>query len=304
MKITLPNHFLSIAIGLSLVALTGHVQAQAPAHYVPGAEGLMGASVPGPGFYVRDYNLFYLSSELNDRDGSKVKDMKFNAFAYAQVPRLIWVTDRKVLGAYLGTSILYPFTYQHLSVNTPGGKFDKSTFGDGDFMADLNLTWHPGPFDIVFADGFCAPTGDSAAPPTVRVGQGFWTNMVTAGIAWNSDPQRTWNVSALSRFETNNTDRDTHVTIGDVYTLEWGISRKVVKTLDAGVCGYCQTKVTKDSGPVGTPPDRDNTAAVGPELLMAFPKEEAVVSLRYEYEFIADNRAQGHVITLTVTKKF
>jgi hypothetical protein len=28
------------------------------------------------------------------------------------------------------------------------------------------------------------------------------------------------------------------------------------------------------------------------------------VSLRYDYEFLADNRAQGHTVALTLTKRF
>ena len=44
-----------------LLALPNLVQAQPTAHYVPGAEGIKAASLPPPGFYVRDYNSFYYS---------------------------------------------------------------------------------------------------------------------------------------------------------------------------------------------------------------------------------------------------
>jgi hypothetical protein len=35
-----------------------------------------------------------------------------------------------------------------------------------------------------------------------------------------------------------------------------------------------------------------------------FPKQMLFISLRYNYEFMAENRAQGNAITLTLTKRF
>jgi hypothetical protein len=45
-------------------------------------------------------------------------------------------------------------------------------------------------------------------------------------------------------------------------------------------------------------------AAVGPEVSVAFPKQMFFASLRYNYEFMAENRAQGNAITLILTKRF
>jgi hypothetical protein len=45
-------------------------------------------------------------------------------------------------------------------------------------------------------------------------------------------------------------------------------------------------------------------AAVGPEVSVMFPKQMFFVSVRYNYEFMAESRAQGNAITLTLTKRF
>ena len=45
-------------------------------------------------------------------------------------------------------------------------------------------------------------------------------------------------------------------------------------------------------------------AAVGPEVSFMFPKQMFFVSLRYNYEFMAENRSQGNAIELTLTKRF
>jgi hypothetical protein len=77
------------------------------------------------------------------------------------------------------------------------------------------------------------------------------------------------------------------------------------KTIDAGLTGYYQEKVTGDTGsnPAGLTP-HNRVAAIGPEVSFAIPSAMLFVSCRYEYEFVAENRAQGHTVTLTLTKRF
>jgi len=49
---------------------------------------------------------------------------------------------------------------------------------------------------------------------------------------------------------------------------------------------------------------QDRVAGIGPEVNVAFPKPMLFVSFRYLNEFMAENRAQGHTFTLTLTKRF
>jgi hypothetical protein len=84
--------------------------------------------------------------------------------------------------------------------------------------------------------------------------------------------------------------------------LEWGVSKSVCKEADLGVVGYYQQQVTANS--VAAANTRNRVAAVGPEVSVMFPKQMLFLSLRYNYEFMAENRAQGHTVALTVTKRF
>ena len=72
--------------------------------------------------------------------------------------------------------------------------------------------------------------------------------MLTAGATWYIDQEKTWAVSALNRYEFNTEQRDTHVTPGQAYTLEWGVSKTVMKVVDLGAVGYYQQQVTTNSG--------------------------------------------------------
>ncbi len=299
------NQILPCLLAAALAALPGAIQAQPDAHYIPGVEGIKGASLPPPGFYLRDYNVFYVASQVNNGAGQSAGPPNFQALTLATVPRAVWITDTKFLGGCVGVDALLPIVYQTLSLDTPGGMFHNSTLGIGDFFGEGTLSWHPQQFDFSVGAGLWMPTGDSSPSPTsTRVGSGFWTPMLTAGATWYPDAAKTWAVSALSRYEINSTDRETDETPGQAYTLEWGVSKSVTKTIDAGVVGYYQQRITTSKGPNPAEFPYSRVAAVGPEISLAIPSWMLFASLRYDYEFMADNRAQGHTVVLTLTKRF
>jgi hypothetical protein len=292
----------ALPLGLTLFSAAS-LQAQPSAHYVPGSEGIKGASLPPPGVYVRDYNFFYESSRVNNNDGNKVDAANAKALIYANVPRVIWITDTTLLGGFVGVDALLPLQYTDLNVTTPGGPYSDSTFGIGDLFAESTLTWHPTNFDIAIGLGVWAPTGDSAEQPTVRAGAGFWTVMLTAGATYYFDQEKQWSISALSRYEFNTEQRDSDITPGQAFTLEWGIAHTFRKTIDVGIVGYYQQQTTSDSGS-GASSDLDRVAAIGPEVGMFYPDYKLGWTLRYEYEFAAANRLQGQAIVFTLTKVF
>jgi hypothetical protein len=293
---------LRLMLATVLGTLPGVLQAQPSAHYVPGIEGIKGASLPPPGWYVRDYSLAYYSTELNSPLGYNTHAPNFKAFTYANVPRLIWISDTKFLGGYVGGDLVFPIIYNSLKV----GGYSHDTFGIGDFFAESTLSWHPKRFDLSLGLGVWTPTGDSptqpAPVPSTRTGQGYWTPMLTAGTTWFIDEQRTWALSALNRYEFNTEQRDTHITPGETYTLEWALSKTLAKIVDVGPVGYYQQQVTANSG--ASAASRSRVAAAGAEVNLTVPKLMAFISLRYNYEFMAENRAQGHTATLTLTKRF
>ena len=292
-----PRNIRNFLIIACTVALVCSVRGQPTAHYPPGIHGLNAATLPGPGFYLRDYNLFYTSDRLNNSTGDRSGPANFEAFTYANVLRPIWITDVEVLSGYLGTDVVIPLVDRQLR----SGTFDSSTFGLGDVCAEGTLSWHTGPWDGTIGAGEWLPTGDSAARPTTRPGLGYWTTMLTLGAIWYIDNSKTWSVSALNRYEINGEGRNTHTTTGDAWTLEWGLGKALTKFVYIGAAGYYQAKVTGDRG--DHPQPRNRVAAVGPELTLALRPQGLTVSLRYDYEFEAESRAQGHTVVLALTKQ-
>ena len=289
---TTHTHKLTLAFGTAVLASGAFAQAQP--HYPAGVEGVKAASLPPPGIYLRDYNYVYFADKYT------VGPPNFDVTAYVQGPRLIWISDFKVLGGNYGADILVPFAYQNVKFNGYSG----SHFGLEDlFVEPITLSWHPKQFDFAVGYGFWAPSGEYSPTDPVSPGKGFWTQMLTAGATWYPDAAKTWSVSALNRYEFSSIQQVTSTRPGQFYTLEYGIAKALTPVFELGVAGYYQKQTTLDSGPMATP-WRTGVAAIGPEITYAFPKIMLFTSLRYEYEFTATDRPQGNVVSLTLTKKF
>ena len=296
---TIPKTSFSLAAGI--FALAAQLQAQSlpvGSHYPVGAEGINGASLPPPGVYVRDYNFFYTASKV---DGLPVD---LDIFAYVQAPRLIWITKQQILGANYGCDIIVPFAYK--DVSAPFGNGYQFNLADIQ-IEPLLLSWHTRQFDAAAGYAVWAPTGnfDGTSPLAALTspGNGYWSHMLTLGGVWHPDAAKTWSLSLLGRYEICHEQDDTHVTPGNMATLEWGFSKTVMPGVDVGLTGYYQQQITEDSGPLAST-DLSHVVGVGPEVNVFWQKLGLFTSLRYAYEADAKDRPQGHTITLTLTRRF
>jgi hypothetical protein len=283
-----------ILLFCSLVVGAGICQAQSLNHYPAGVEGIKGSSLPPPGFYLRDYNYIYFSDYL--KGGGPPS---FDIFVNVQAPRLIWITPKKLMGGYYGMDVLVPFAYQDLDMTG----FRGSDFGLGDiFVEPITLSWHAKQYDVSFGYGFWAPTGDYTATNPVSPGKGFLTHMLTGGITVYTDAEKTWSLSALSRYEISQENDQTKITPGHYYTIEWGLAKSITKTIEAGLVGYVQTQTTKASG-LSALGSKDGVVGVGPELNLAIPKLGVSTSFRYLRETGARNRTEGNAFNITITRR-
>ncbi|MEI6074924.1 MAG: transporter [Verrucomicrobiota bacterium] len=270
-------------------------------HYPVGAEGIKGASLPPPGVYLRDYNFFYNATTVPGLPVSA------NIFAYVQAPRLIWMTPLEVLGANYGMDVIVPFAEKDIRVGGLRGE----NFNLADIQIEpLLLSWHLKQFDLAAGYAIWAPSGNfdfSAANPVKALaspGNGYWSHMLTLGGVWYPDEKKTWSMSVLGRYEICQEQEQSHVTPGNAFTIEWGLSKSVAQNVDVGLVGYYQQQVTKDSGGIAPSHDLSRIVGVGPEISAFCSKLGVFTSLRYVYETDAIARPQGQTVTLTFTKRF
>jgi hypothetical protein len=330
-------------------------------HYPAGSEGIKAGSIPAPGIYIKDYNALYFADNFQgySEPFDPIRPMGpfyqgFKTFDYVQTPRLLWVSDWKILGANFGMSLRLPIEYKETTYTqrTPvllggaGGPGTGPALGiayishtDKQFgLADIEvqpvlLSWHLGQFDVSTGYSFWAPTGDYDKSKLFfdNLGQGYWTHMFSLGFTWYPDTGKTWAISLLNHYEINMAQYSSLVTVpvspsapqgtvledttlGDIYTLEWAVSKSVIKDVDVGLTGYYQQQGTGNGGPARTEGQNPNgptwhggnvqVAGIGPEIEATIPDWGLTASLRYAYEFTAMDHFQGNQINLTVTMSF
>ncbi|MHC4692476.1 MAG: SphA family protein [Planctomycetota bacterium] len=273
-------------------------------HYVNGVEGIKSGSVPGPGLYYRLYNVFYRSNDLTDEDGKTI-DNGFDLNVFANVHRLIWVTDKKILGGDYFVHAVVPLTYTDFEIDAADIKDNDFGLGDIDF-SPLSISWHRERYDAAVGLDFFAPTGKYSKRNPASPGKDFWTTMFTAGATYYLDKEKTWSAAVLARYETHSTKDHTDVKPGDNFHFEWGIGKLINKTLDVGMAGYSQWQVTDDSGSDVTwsKSVHDQVHAIGPEVNLVMPSKSMVLTFRYLWEFGAVDSPEGQLMVLTLTKRF
>ncbi|MDP8218557.1 MAG: transporter [Candidatus Theseobacter exili] len=296
--------FLFVACLFFSVISTVNVFAGETSHYTNGVEGLKAATLPPPGFYWRMYNVFYNADKMMDANGDEL-NIGFDVSVYANVNRLIWVTDYKILGADYAVDILVPLIYTDISIDAMG--LDDDKFGIGDIIFEpFILSWHAAKYDASFGLSVFAPTGEYDASKPASPGKDNWTGMITLGGTYYFDDEKTWSASILSRYEIHGEKDVIDVTPGNDFHFEWGIGKTLAKVWDVGVAGYCHWQVTDDKGADVTwnKSDHDRVFAIGPEVDVFIPSIKTCVAFRSVWEFGAKDRSEGNCTSIVFTKIF
>ncbi|GBD41187.1 hypothetical protein HRbin39_00565 [bacterium HR39] len=290
------------ALGMLLAAAAAVPTADAgTSHYVPGVEGIKAATVPPPGFYLRNYFLWYHAGRLNDAEGDRVPgDNDFDV--YAVVPRLVWITDWKILGADFGMEAIFPIIYKDFDIGVAGIR-DRE-FGLGDiYLGPVILAWHGQQWDAAAAAGAWLKTGHHAQSKAASVGQGYNSLMLTLGGTWYPDSEKKWSISALNRFEIHGERDDSDIRDGNHWVLEWGLGYQIQPGLELGLIGYQRWQVTKDSGS-GAGNATDEAHAIGVQLNWFVPQLGVVLDPAIYYEYASEDQPQGWLFRFIVTKPF
>ncbi len=295
-----------LVCGLVLVTVlsTARADAAETGHYVNGVEGVKAGTVPPPGWYSRNYFVYYHADDWMDKDGDDANldlDLEVNAW----VTRLIWITPKKFLGADYGMQLVGVLQRTDLKNRTANVEDEDVGLGDATF-APVILSWHKPKFDLAVGYELFMPTGEYDQDEPASPGKDMWTHMFDFGGTYYFDKAKTWHASVLGRYEIHSEKDEREVRPGDDLHFEWGIGKTFMKTLDVGVSGYCQWQVTDDKGSdVNWDKDvHDRVFAIGGEISYFHPPTKIQVGLRHVWEFGARDRTEGHVTCLTLMKVF
>jgi len=295
---------LLIVVGVLLGVFQQTLSAQVTGHYPLGSEGLKGATLPPPGLYLKTYTNFYTANVYRNRSGDN-NGLGLDLDALAVVPRLIWMTDKEILGADYGMDALIPLIYTDFELDTIGLKDNDFCYGDL-FVEPVDLAWHGERYDIGAAYGLWMPTGQYDRRNPASPGKDFWTNMFTLGGTYYLDEEKTWSASVLGRYEIHSERDHTDVKPGQNVLFEWGVGKSFAKVWEVGVVGYNQWQLTDDHGKDVTwdKEVHDRVGAIGPEVNVFIPPLKSFLSLRCNFEYSAVDRPAGTNVTLTLINIF
>jgi hypothetical protein len=180
---------------------------------------------------------------------------------------------------------------------------DRARVGDICF-SPVVLSWHKKRYDLAFAYEIFMPTGDKDQPATP--GKEFWTHELTFGATGYLDEAKSWTASVLARYEFHTQQDNTYITPGNDFHFEWGIGKQFKKGFEVGAVGYCAWQTTEDKGRgVYWGHSKDRVFAAGVEAnYFIKPIIQTAISLRLLKEFGAQDRPEGYMTTLTLTKRF
>src|SRR5262245_46400842 len=312
--------------------------------YLLGTLGLLGGTQAPEGIYYQNIFSYYRANVFGILEASRARDLQafgqqlgltvsatFNAKAsldaYVDQNIIGMTTPLKILGANYGFMVDLPFAQVHgtgdasLDVGanlrgvfdrnfSTGASFSRSSSSTANFnIADIyvepiNLGWHFSQLDVVSTFGFFAPTGSYSSNRLINNGLGRWAEMFGLGAVGYLDAERSWSISAMTRYLTHQSQQGVDIRVGDDFVIEWGLGKTFrppswkpwVAQLDTGVVGYAQWQVTDNRGsdiPNPLRGIRSNIFAVGPEV--AATSKFGRFFARYEFEFGAQNTLQGQV---------
>lgn len=254
--------------------------------YPMGAENYLMGALPPPGFYSLFYANHYAADDFRDDDGDSLP-MDFRLRADVLAPRLLWVTEQRLLGGQLAFAALLPLVDLEVSVN---GVHD-SNRGLGDVDLTAALAYHHSPtLHSAFGVDLIAPTGDYEAGELANIGRNYWTvqgvyaasRVDPAGLNWDIKLMYDYN------FENEDTDYRSGQELHADYALGYGIHPNWV----VGVGGYAYKQITGDRLNGVDIGNEGQAFSVGPSIKLD-AGQGAFVALKYEREFFVENRPEG-----------
>ena len=283
-------------------ALAVALSASAGGHYVPGVEGIQGASVPPPGTYYLGYLVNYNIEQLKSPGTSNDIPGSNTGTVVALANRVVWISTHKFLGADFGMETIVPVLGTSLTFNTPGISDTQTGLGDV-YLGPVVLGWHGANWDAVAAAGFWLDNASSSTP--AAPGKGYKSTMLTGGATYYFDAAKQISGSALMRFETNS-EKSNGFKPGNQVTVEWGIG-KVMGPVQLGVVGYDQMQVSNDSGP-GASGNSASRHAIGAEVVLPILSAgvflKAAAYKEYRSEAGTGPETIGNLIRFTFVKAF
>jgi hypothetical protein len=266
---------------------TAHATEGGGTHYPNGAEDFMSGAVPPPGTYIINYMNYYSADKFKLKSSGEIPNFKLSAFA--DVLRVIHVTKYQLFGANWGFHAFIPVA--NVDVTLPYGR--KSQFGVGDIIVDpVIFSWHSKNLHVATGVDVFVPSGQYDKNKLVSIGRNYWTFEPILAATFVSDEGLELSAKLMYDFNTKNTA--TEYTSGQEFHFDYTLGYKI-SPFTVGVGGYFYKQITNDKqygSKVGEDGFRGQVLGVGPQVKYDYKNMSFI--LKYQREFIAENRPEGN----------
>ncbi len=266
--------------------------------YPMGAENYLSGAMPPPGLYGTVYAQRYRADRLRGNDGRQLP-VDFRLRADVIAPRVVWVTEQKVLGGSLAFHAIAPLV--ELKVSLDGTSQRKRELGDITFGPGLGYHYSE-KMHAAYGIDFFAPTGRFDRDDLVNIGRNYWTVQPVAAFSY-VDPNGL-NIDIKTMYDFNLRNRDTDYRSGQElhadYAIGWGLSNGWV----LGVGGYVYRQTTDDDVRGERVEDNKGRAfAIGPSIKYS-SQRGWFVTAKWQQERAVRNRAEGDAYWLKLVFPF
>lgn len=290
---------------LAMLSSAGSANAQTRGQYTPGINATNSGVLPEPGLTYSNVFLDYTFNELHGADGQRLQANP--AFTIlADLNAFLWVSNKKLLGANVGSLAALAVTNSSLSFANLGNVAGGAGFGDF-FAEPIVLGWHFPRADIQAGYAFVAPTGSFVPGSTTNAGTGFWGHCPFAGETVYLTKNKATAVSAFQFYEFHGTQTGTEVHPGQNMSLDYSVTQTVplqkTTLLQFGLVGYGQWQTTDKTGP--TPAQNalgrmhHGVLGLGAGANVIFPERKTTLGFKYFKEFHAVNTVEGYTIQIS-----
>jgi len=283
--------------------------------YANGAEGFFCGLVPPKGLYLKNYVLVYKAQSMKDNSGDEVPAFD-RAVVWADIIRIIWITDKKILGASYGTQLFIPYVDKDIRFNVPVGPKNKRHYTDRGIPCIIYTPYILGyhllnnRFHCLFATDIYIPVGSQEDENMANVETNYWT--IEPLWAFTFFITKRWDVSSKLMYSFNTEQQDCPTvyginvdrTPGQEFHLDYTSSYGITESLRIGVTGYYYKQTTDDDydlrksipAPIrqllkADESHKGQAFAIGPGVW--YHRKNLFLSIRAQFEMAVKNRPDG-----------
>lgn len=252
-----------------------------------------------PGLYLLTYSQYVSGRQARDKDARAIPGGA-RISALAQSTQLFYLSPIKVLGGYLGFDALVP-----LAAITGQGALGPvavtaNAAGLGDLSSGLAVQWNDHllrgrPFFHRFEIYGTFPTGDYDKNFAANPGSNVLSVEAYHAFTWLFTDA--WETSWRMGYSVNGENRAVGVRPGQLFHVNYALSRSVHPKLRLGLAGYFMQQTTDDRiNGASASGSRERAFAAGPGL--AYTTPQVLLMLSHPMEFGVRNRFSGFRTTL------